>query len=92
MEKDYDQYEFENYLQDEFFCGNEKEEIKKLIKSKLKEDSEFKEQYEFWLEETGYKSWKEFYKKLKDDENWAWKNMFPNGDDDDSITDFLTKD
>ena len=35
MEKEFDQYEFENYLTDEFFSGNELSEIKKLIKIEL---------------------------------------------------------
>jgi hypothetical protein len=91
MEQGFDQNAFENYLIDEFFAGNDKEEIKKLIKQRLKEDSGFKEQYELWLEESAYKSWKKFYKVLKDEEDMAWRNMFPNGDDDDSITDYLTK-
>ena len=32
MEKEFDQYEFENFLKDEFFNGNEKDLIGSLIK------------------------------------------------------------
>lgn len=92
METEFDQYEFENYLTDEFFNGNEKDEIGSLIKKRLAEDEEFNEQYELWLEESGCDSWKEYYQLLKDEEDIAWENMFPDGDEDDSITDYLTKD
>jgi len=91
MENEYEQYEFENYLTNEFFSGNEKREIGSLIKQRLSTDEDFKELYEQWLEESGYESWKEFYQILKDEEDMAWENMFPEGDDDDSITDYLTQ-
>jgi hypothetical protein len=91
MESEFDQYEFENYLTDEFFSGNELSEIKKLIKDRLSNDAEFAENYELWLEEVGYDSWKDFYQLLQDEEDISWENMFPDGDDDDSITDYLTK-
>ena len=48
-------------------------------------------QYDQWLEESGYESWKDFYKTLHDEDDIAWENMFPNGDEDDEITDYLTK-
>lgn len=91
MEKEFDQYEFENYLTDEFFSGNELSEIKKLIKDRINNDAEFAENYELWLEEAGYDSWLEFYNEQKLEAEAAWENMFPEGDEDDSITDYLTK-
>ena len=57
MEKEFDQYEFGNYLTDEFFSGNELSEIKKLIKDRINNDAEFAEKYELWLEEAGYDNW-----------------------------------
>ncbi|MFZ4797854.1 MAG: hypothetical protein ACOYMA_10190 [Bacteroidia bacterium] len=81
MEKEFDEFEFENYLTDEFFSGNEKNEIGKLINQRLAEDSDFKEHYEQWLEESDYNNWKEFYQKLDDDENSAWENMSSRDDD-----------
>ncbi len=82
MEKEFDELEFENYLTDEFFSGNEKSEIGKLIKQRMAEDNDFKEHYELWLEESSYDSWKEYYKELQDQEDSAWENMYPNRDDD----------
>ena len=95
MENKFDPYEFENYLSDEFFTENEKSEIGSLIKQRLSKDDDFRVQYEQWLEESGYDSWKELYKELEQEQqdqiDIAWENMFPEGDDDDSITDYLTK-
>jgi len=95
MENKFDPYEFENYLSDEFFSENEKSEIGSLIKQRLSKDDDFRVQYEQWLEESGYDSWKELYKELEQEQqdqiDIAWENMFPEGDDDDSITDYLTK-
>lgn len=95
MENEFDPYEFENYLSDEFFSGNEKSEIGGLIKQRLLKDDDFRVQYEQWLDESGYDSWKEFYKELEQEQqdqiDIAWENMFPEGDDDDSISDYLTK-
>ena len=95
MENEFDPYEFENYLSDEFFSENEKSEIGGLIKQRLLKDDNFRVQYEQWLDESGYDSWKEFYKELEQEQqnqiDIAWENMFPEGDDDDSISDYLTK-
>ena len=95
MENKFDPYEFENYLSDEFFSENEKSEIGSLIKQRLSKDDDFRVQYEQWLEESGYDSWKDLYKELEQEQqdqiDIAWENMFPEGDDDDSITDYLTK-
>lgn len=87
----FDLWEFENYLTDEFFNGNEESEIESLIKERLKSDDDFRNQYELWLEESGNESWREYYQFLLDEEDAAWEKMFPEGDDDDSITDYLTK-
>lgn len=92
MENEFDQGDFENYLTENFFDCNEQSEIASLIKEKLAEDEQFKEQYELWIEETGYDNWKEFYIELKGQEDMVWEQWFPDGDDDDSITDFLTRD
>jgi hypothetical protein len=86
-----DLWEFENYLTDEFFNGNEESEIESLIKERLKSDDDFRNQYELWLEESGNESWREYYQFLLDEEDEAWENMFPEGDEDDAITDYLTK-
>ena len=95
MENKFDPYEFENYLSDEFFSENEKSEIGSLIKQRLSKDDDFRVQYEQWLEESGYDSWKDLYKELEQEQqdqiDIAWENMFPEGDDDDSISDYLTK-
>lgn len=87
----FDLWEFENYLTDEFFNGNEESEIESLIKERLKSDDDFRNQYELWLEESGNESWREYYQFLLDEEDTAWENMFPEGDDDNSISDYLTK-
>lgn len=71
MEKEFDQYEFENYLIDEFFNGNEFEDIGDLIKKQLASNSNFREQYELWLEESIYRNWKEHYQFLQDEEDMA---------------------
>ena len=91
MEKEFDQYEFENYLTDEFFSGNELSEIKKLIKDRINNDAEFAEKYELWLEEVGYDNWQEFYNEQEAEKDAAWENIFTEGDEDDAITDYLTK-
>ena len=95
MENKFDPYEFENYLSDEFFSENEKSEIGSLIKQRLSKDDDFRVQYEQWLEESGYDSWKDLYKELEQEQQEqiviAWENMFPEGDDDDSISDYLTQ-
>ena len=93
MENEFDQYEFENYLKDEFFNENEKDLIGSLIKKRLATDEDFEEQYELWLEESGYYSWKHYYEILKGEVDIAYlESFFPEGDEDDSITDYLTKD
>ncbi len=89
--EEFDTYEFECLLQDDFFNGNELSVIKKMIKSRLKADSEFKEQYERWIDESGFESWREFYDEDESSTEAAWDSMFPEGDEDDSITDYLTK-
>lgn len=90
-ENTFDSWEFENFLIDEFFNGNEKSEIASLINERLKSDENFINQYELWLEESGYKDWEEYYQFLEDEKEAAWDGMFPEGDDDDSISDYLTK-
>ena len=83
METEFDQYEFENFLTEEFFDGNGKAEIAKLIKYELATNNDFKDKYEQWLEESSYEGWKELYDHLKDEEDVAWENMYPNGNDND---------
>ena len=82
MENEFDQYEFENYLTNDFFSGNDKSEIGILIKQRLEEDDVFKEQYELWLEESSYNNWKEFYQEIQDEGGTALENMYPDGDED----------
>jgi hypothetical protein len=92
MEKEFDLYEFENYLTEEFFNGNEVSEIEVLINERLKSDKEFGNQYELWLDESGNDSWKDYYLFLLEEEETAWENIFTEDeDDDDAITDYLTK-
>ncbi len=90
-ENTFDLWEFENYLTDEFFNGNEESEIALLINERLQSDDDFRTRYELWLEHSGNDSWKEYYQTLEDEENMAWENIFPDGDEDDAITDYLTK-
>jgi hypothetical protein len=82
MENNFDQYEFENYLTDEFFNGNDKSEAESLIRKRLITDTIFKEQYEQWIEESSYKSWKDYYQFLQDEEDIDWVNMHPNDAED----------
>lgn len=89
--EEFDTYEFECMLQDDFFNGNELAVIKKMIKSRLKADSEFAEQYERWIDESGFNSWLEFYNESEENEKADWDAMFPDGDENDEITDYLTK-
>ena len=74
----FDPYDFENMLQDDFFCGNDLDEIKHAIKSRLKSDSVFAGQYEEWISESSYNSWIEFYKEMQSQEEAAWDMMDPN--------------
>lgn len=60
MEKEFDQYEFENYLAYKIIDGKCESEISDLIENQLTSDNDFREQYALWLEKSGYKSWKEF--------------------------------
>ena len=60
MEKEFDQYEFENYLGYKIIDGKCESEISDLIENQLTSDNDFREQYALWLEKSGYKSWKEF--------------------------------
>jgi hypothetical protein len=83
MGTEYNQYEFENYLTEEFFDGNEKVEIARLIKYELATNNDFKDQYEQWLEESSYDSWKDLYKNLQDEEDAAWDSMYPDGNNKD---------
>jgi len=61
----FDSYDFESTLQDDFFCGNDLDEIKKAIERRLKNDSEFAKHYDIWLNETSYNSWREFYNEME---------------------------
>lgn len=79
--KNFDQFEFENLLIEEFFNCNEVTEITSLINNQLKENEEFAINYERWLEESGYSGWKEFYREVEDSESAAWSNMYPEGED-----------
>ena len=83
MGTEFDQYEFENFLTEEFFDGNEEAEIASLIKYELATNNDFKDKYEQWLEESGYESWKDFYKHLQDEEDAAREDMNPNGNEND---------
>jgi len=71
MEKEleFDSYEFENYLTDEFFDGKTESEISDLVENRLASDNDFREQYSLWLEKSDYESWKEFYLFLQDIED-----------------------
>jgi len=79
--EDFDQFEFENLLIEEFFNCNEVPEITSLINKQLKENEEFAMNYERWLEESGFSGWKEFYRGLEDEESSAWSSMYPEGED-----------
>ncbi|HEY5592106.1 MAG TPA: hypothetical protein VIK55_13950 [Paludibacter sp.] len=78
--ENFDSYDFENKLQGDFFYGNI-DEIKYAIESKLKGDSVFAEQYEAWISESSYNSWREFYKEMQSQKEAAWDASYPNGDD-----------
>lgn len=77
----FDQYEFENYLTEEFFNGNDKSEIGSLINDRIKSDEDFRKQYELWLKESGYNGWKVYYQFLEDEEDLAWEAMYPNNEE-----------
>jgi hypothetical protein len=79
----FDPYDFENMLQEDFFCGNDLDEIKYAIKSRLKSDSVFAEQFEEWISESTYNSWIEFYNEMKSQEEAAWDMMYPNREEND---------
>jgi hypothetical protein len=84
-----EQIVFEDELQ-EIFCGRSMEDIKREISYMLKEDSDFREKYETWIEESSYDSWMEYYKVLEEERGGYWKDQFPDDDENDEITDFLT--
>jgi len=77
MEKEleFDSYEFENYLTDEFFDGKTESEISDLVENRLASDNDFREQYAVWLEKSDYESWKEFYLILQDIEDESSLNV-----------------
>jgi hypothetical protein len=77
MEKEleFDSYEFENYLTDEFFDGKTELEISDLVENRLASDNDFREQYALWLEKSDYESWKEFYLILQDIEDESLINF-----------------
>jgi hypothetical protein len=61
---------------------NELNEAKKIISKKLKTDKEFLVRYEYWLEYTGYDSWKEFYEEEMSNYDFISKEMSENSDED----------
>jgi len=83
----FDTYEFECKLQNDFFCGNDLEEIAELITKTKKNDSEFAKQYKVWIQVSEFSTWRKFYKELEREEKAAWKMMFPNRDEDNAIND-----
>jgi hypothetical protein len=87
----FDTYEFECMLQNDFFSGNDLEDIAELITFKKKNDPEFAKQYKIWTQVSEFSTWRKFYNELKREEKAAWEMMFPDGDEDDAITDYMTK-
>ena len=58
-------YDFENMLQDDYFSGNEVEEINRDIESRLTNDADFAKQYESWSQEVRIRPGKTTTKKKK---------------------------
>jgi hypothetical protein len=96
MNNTHNKYDFESLLQDIIDDSYGLNEVKNKIKNRLKTDTEFSNLYKKWKEYNGFDSWMVYYKNYeseieeesKDD---IWDVMFQNGDEDDSITDYLTK-
>ena len=89
--KTFNSYDFENMLQDEYFSGNEVDEINRDIESRLTNDADFSEQYETWITGSSYTTWKDFYKEKEAEEEEVWENNLPEDDDendDDALTDY----
>lgn len=81
MEQEFDQYIFENILIEEFFGGPDLSTIGEEINDRLKSDEDFRNQFNLWLEESGYENWQEFYKLIKDEEEAILDSMYPDGED-----------
>ena len=88
--KTYNSYDFENMLQDEYFRGNEVDEINRDIESRLATDVGFAEQYETWITGSSYTTWKDYYKENETEEEEAWENSLPEEDDEEEdFTDYI---
>jgi hypothetical protein len=84
-------YDFENMLQDEYFSGNEVDEINRDIESRIINDAGFAEQYESWITGSSYTTWHDYYKEKEAEEEEEWENSVPEEDDeedDDGLTDY----
>jgi hypothetical protein len=89
--KTYNSYDFENMLQDEYFSGNDVDEINRDIESRLTSDAGFAEQYESWITGSSYTTWKDYYKEKEAEEEEVWENNLPEEDDeenDDDLEDY----
>jgi hypothetical protein len=88
--KTYNSYDFENMLQDEYFKGNEVDEINRDIESRLTTDAGFAEQYEAWITGSSYTTWQDYYKENETEEEEVWENSLPEEDDEEEdFTDYI---
>jgi len=86
----FNSYDFENRLQDDFFIGNDPEEINQDIERRLETDAAFAEQYETWITGSGYNSWHDYYKEKEAEQDAEWDNLLPDEEEaDDGLTDYL---
>jgi len=84
-------YDFENRLQDEYFRGNEVDEINRDIEGRIASDPDFADQYETWITGSSYTTWQDYYKETETEEEEPWDNSIPEEDDeeeDDGLTDY----
>ena len=81
-----DSYDFENMLQDDFFSGNEPEDINREIESRLRSDAAFAGQYESWITESSYTSWHDYYNEKEALEEESWDTMYAEEEEDDEKT------
>jgi len=86
----FNSYDFENMLQDDFFNGNEPQDINREIENRLNRDAAFAGQYETWITESSYTSWHDYYFEKKALEEEAWDTLYAEEEEDDEETNSRT--
>jgi len=86
----FNSYDFENMLQDDFFNGNEPQDINREIENRLNRDAVFAGQYKTWITESSYTSWHDYYFEKEALEEEAWDTLYAEEEEDDEETNSRT--